>query len=83
MWIHQGAPWGGADVATTGIEFPGPSVKPVVPARGVAQWVRDWIARYNRVDDPELNPCGYKLIRKIYDLEKGEWVDELVEALGL
>jgi hypothetical protein len=49
----------------------------------VAQWVRDWIARYNGVNDPELNPCGYKLIRKVYDVEKGEWADELVEALGL
>jgi endoglucanase len=123
LFTHQGAPWGGADVATTGIEFPGPSVEPVVPAAGVGRWVEDWIDRYNQVADPELNPCGYKLIRDEIDyaarwgethkrplfmgefgvvpyadmqsrvnwtayvreqLEaKGEWVEELVEALGL
>jgi len=143
LFTHQGASWGGPDVATTGIVFPGPSAEPVVPAEGVSQWVRDWITRYNQVADPDLNPCGYKLIRneidyaaqwgilhkrplfmgefgvvasadmrsranwtkyvrtlleakgipwaywdfsanlKVYDVEKREWVKELVEALGL
>ncbi len=63
LFTHQGAPWGGADAATTGIVFPGPPKTPVVPAAGVAEWVKYWIADYNKITDPERNPCGYKLIR--------------------
>jgi endoglucanase len=48
-FTHQGASWAGPDTKTTGIQFPGPPAKPLVPDPSLKlnSWVADWIQRYN------------------------------------
>src|ERR1035437_4980153 len=52
-FTHQGATWAGADTKVTGIQFPGPPAKPLVPDASLQlnRWVLDWIQRYNRSEE--------------------------------
>ncbi|HEY4984242.1 MAG TPA: glycoside hydrolase family 5 protein [Verrucomicrobiae bacterium] len=58
-FTHQGATWAGADTKVTGIQFPGPPAKPLVPDASLQlnRWVLDWIQRYNTLPT-EKNPSG-------------------------
>lgn len=58
-FTHQGATWAGPDTKTTGIQFPGPPVKPLVPnpSLHLNSWVTDWINRYNTLP-AEQNPSS-------------------------
>lgn len=58
-FTHQGASWAGPDVKVTGIQFPGPPGKPLVPDAGLKlnNWVIDWIDRYNTLPT-EQNPSS-------------------------
>ena len=48
-FTHQGADWAGPDTKVTGILFPGPPDRPLVPdpKLKVNSWVRNWIKTYN------------------------------------
>jgi endoglucanase len=58
-FTHQGASWAGPDTKVTGIQFPGPPAKPLVPESGLdlRKHVRDWLDRYNTLPTPQ-NPSG-------------------------
>jgi endoglucanase len=58
-FTHQGAEWGINDVQLTGIQFPGPPTKPLIPdpALTLNSWVNQWIQQYNMLPT-EKNPCG-------------------------
>jgi endoglucanase len=58
-FTHQGAPWGNADVKVTGIQFPGPPAKPLIPDPGLTlnSWVNQWIQQYNMLPTEE-NPSS-------------------------
>jgi len=58
-FTHQGATWSGPDTGMTGIKFPGPPAKPLVPAPALKlrKGVLDWIERYNTLP-AEQNPSG-------------------------
>jgi len=48
-FTHQGSTWSGPDTKTTGIRFPGPPAKPLVPDPKLKlnPWVLNWIKSYN------------------------------------
>ncbi len=48
-FTHQGTSWTGPDFRQTGIQFPGPPAKPLVPDPDLdlKPWVLDWIHQYN------------------------------------
>ena len=48
-FTHQGATWTGPDTPVTGIQFPGPPAKPLVPnpSLDLHRWVTNWINQYN------------------------------------
>jgi endoglucanase len=57
LFTHQGAEWGGPEVGTLGLTWPGPPEQKVEPMPEVKQveWVRLWFLRYNQnrgVDNP-------------------------------
>ncbi len=58
-FTHQGATWAGNDTKVTGIEFPGPPAKPLVPdpALKLNPWVLTWVERYNTLP-AATNPCS-------------------------
>jgi endoglucanase len=58
-FTHQGASWTSADFKQTGIIFPGPPAKPLVPDSklDLKPYVLDWIARYNTLP-ADKNPSG-------------------------
>lgn len=58
-FTHQGATWAGPDTKVTGIQFPGPPAKPLVPDSSLQlnSWVTNWIARYNTLPASN-NPSG-------------------------
>jgi endoglucanase len=58
-FTHQGATWAGPDVKTTGIQFPGPPARPLVPnaSANLSAAVLDWIQRYNTLPTAE-NPSS-------------------------
>jgi len=58
-FTHQGATWAGPDTKVTGIQFPGPPAKPLVPDPSLKlnKWVLDWIHRYN-TEPAEKNPSN-------------------------
>jgi endoglucanase len=58
-FTHQGAGWAGPDVKVTGIQFPGPPEKPLVPDPSLKlnPWVITWIERYNTLPT-EKNPSS-------------------------
>ena len=58
-FTHQGAGWTTADVQQTGIIFPGPPAKPLVPDPNLnpKPWVLDWIEKYNTLPT-DKNPSG-------------------------
>ena len=59
LFTHQGAGWAGPEVKQTGIVFPGPPAKPLLPDPGLnlKPWVQQWIARYNTLPRAE-NPSS-------------------------
>ncbi len=61
-YTHQGAPWAGIDVGTTGILFPGPPPVPVEPLEGItSQFALTWLESYNT--EPEhRNPSSASAI---------------------
>ena len=58
-FTHQGADWAGPDTKVTGIQFPGPPSRPLVPdpKLKVNSWVLDWIKRYN-TEPTATNPSS-------------------------
>ncbi len=58
-FTHQGAGWAGEDFKLTGIVFPGPPARPLVPdpKLKLKPWVLDWINQYNTLP-PENNPSS-------------------------
>lgn len=74
-FTHQGASWAGPDTKVTGIIFPGPPAKPLVPdfALELSSGVSDWINRYNTTPT-ENNPSSPKAFRPKLQRAK-EWSD--------
>jgi endoglucanase len=58
-FTHQGATWAGPDPRQTGIQFPGPPAKPLVPdpTLDLHPWVLKWIGEYNTLP-ADQNPSG-------------------------
>lgn len=58
-FTHQGAGWAGPDTKVTGIQFPGPPAKPLVPdaSLDLKLWVLDWIKKYNTLPT-DKNPSS-------------------------
>ena len=58
-FTHQGADWAGPDTKVTGILFPGPPSRPLVPdpKLKVNSWVLDWIKAYN-TEPTATNPSS-------------------------
>ncbi|MDD5140780.1 MAG: glycoside hydrolase family 5 protein [Verrucomicrobiales bacterium] len=58
-FTHQGASWAGPDTKATGIQFPGPPAKPLVPdaSLDLKPWVVDWIKKYNTLP-ADKNPSS-------------------------
>jgi len=85
-FTHQGATWAGPDTQVTGIQYPGPPAKPLVPDPSLKlnSWVLDWIDAYNTLPGAQ-NPSGpsafvdkLKLAREWSDyygrpIHVGEW----------
>jgi endoglucanase len=59
LFTHQGANWTGGATPVTGIIFPGPPAKPLVPDPSLPLkfWGTDWIAQYN-TQPVEKNPSS-------------------------
>jgi endoglucanase len=74
-FTHQGASWAGPDERVTGIQFPGPPAKPLVPdpALKLSPQVRDWIQRYNTLPT-EKNPSSPMAFEGKIKLAR-EWSD--------
>ena len=58
-FTHQGAAWAGPDRQVTGIQYPGPPARPLVPDPSLKlnSWVLDWIHDYNTLP-ADRNPSG-------------------------
>jgi endoglucanase len=76
FFTHQGAGWAGPDTKVTGIRFPGPPPRPLVPDLGLqlSSHVRNWIERYNTLPT-ESNPCSPHAFRVQIDKAK-EWSEK-------
>jgi endoglucanase len=75
MFTHQGATWAGPMPRATGIQFPGPPAKPLVPnpSLDLPQASLDWIQRYNTLP-ADKNPSSPMAFEK--DLKYcREWSD--------
>lgn len=76
LFTHQGAEWGGPEVGTLGVVWPGPPETPLDPvpeARAVA-WAAAWFQQYNRFS-AERNPSGPAPIRASFD-EVVAWAEK-------
>jgi endoglucanase len=73
LFTHQGASWAGADVATVGVQFPGPPLVPLAPAGGVGAWVTNWFNDYNTLPT-EWNPSSPAAFRGRLQMVK-QWAD--------
>lgn len=58
-FTHQGADWAGPDTKVTGIIFPGPPSRPLVPSPKLKlnSWVLNWLNAYNTEPTP-TNPSS-------------------------
>ncbi len=74
-FTHQGASWAGPDVKVTGIRYPGPPERPLVPPAGLklSPGARDWLERYNTLPAGQ-NPSGPRAFRGALRLAK-QWSD--------
>ncbi len=72
-FTRQGAPRSGPDTKTTGIVFPGPPSRPLVPGPGLKlnPWVLNWIKSYNS-EPTASNPSGPIAFRAALE-QAGEW----------
>jgi endoglucanase len=70
---HQGATWTGPDTKLSGILFPGPPAKPLVPdpSLGLAPWILDWVKKYNTLPTA-TNPSGRSAFQGPIDQAR-EW----------
>ena len=68
LFTHQGMPFMSAEYQTTGIVFPGPPKRPVVPVSGAEKidWARNWLANYNNRGTAD-NPSGPKPLNDYFD----------------
>jgi endoglucanase len=66
LFAIQGAPWMEPEYQTTGVVFPGPPAKPLVPVAAAANtpWVKAWFDGYNTLPT-ESNPCGPRAIADV------------------
>jgi endoglucanase len=74
-FTHQGADWAGPDTKLTGILFPGPPAKPLIPdpELKVNSWVLNWIKKYN-TEPTATNPSSPLAFQGTIDQAK-EWSD--------
>lgn len=74
-FTHQGATWAGPDTKVTGIQFPGPPAKPLVPDPSLKMNPRvvNWIQRYNTLPTAE-NPSSPAAFEPELKLAR-EWSD--------
>ena len=72
-FTHQGATWAGPDTKVTGILFPGPPPRPLVPdpKLKVNSWVLNWIRDYN-TEPTATNPSGPRAFQGLISQAK-EW----------
>lgn len=60
-FTHQGAPWSEECRRLRGIPFPGPPAKSVAIPPGIANYVDEWLQRFNQLP-ADQNPGGYAAI---------------------
>jgi endoglucanase len=73
FFTHQGADWTGPDTKVTGILFPGPPARPLVPdpALKLNSWVLNWLKAYN-TEPAAANPSSPLAFQDAIDQAK-EW----------
>ncbi|MBN1874187.1 MAG: glycoside hydrolase family 5 protein [Anaerolineae bacterium] len=76
LFTHQGAEWGGPEVQTLGIVWPGPPETKVeiADATRKVEWARTWLIRYNG-SPSDSNPAGPKEIGSLLD-RAAAWSEE-------
>lgn len=60
-FTHQGASWSADCSRLQGVPFPGPPAKPVAIPPGIADYVDEWLQRFNQLPEDQ-NPGGYAAI---------------------
>jgi endoglucanase len=76
LFTHQGAEWGGPEIGTLGVTWPGPPREKVDPLPAVKQieWARLWFLRYNQNPGAD-NPASPGEISRAFD-EALAWSDQ-------
>jgi endoglucanase len=83
LFTHQGAEWGGPEVGTVGVTWPGPPSSQIKPSEAAVSvpWAKRWFEEYNSLP-PEKNPAGAEQV--IRDFEKASaWAREHNRPLWL
>ena len=72
-FTHQGATWSGPETKITGIQFPGPPSRPLVPGESLqpSANVAAWLKRYNS-EPRDINPSSPAAFRPKLQ-SSGEW----------
>jgi endoglucanase len=72
-FTHQGATWSGPDTKLTGILFPGPPLRPLVPdpVLKLSPAVANWLKEYN-TEPRASNPCSRRAFSAAIDQAR-EW----------
>lgn len=68
LFTHQGAEWGGPEVSTIGVTWPGPpeSELELAPEARDVQWVQMWFTRYHQLRGAN-NPASPETIARDFD----------------
>ncbi|WP_199613650.1 glycoside hydrolase family 5 protein [Paenibacillus alkalitolerans] len=83
LYTHQGAEWGGPEVGTTGVTWPGPPDSQVTPADAAIKidWVKRWFEDYHSLS-PDKNPAGPEQVVRDFD-KAAAWAKENDRPLWL
>ncbi len=76
LFTHQGAEWGGKEVQTVGVRWPGPPETPITPVpEAQTGWPKQWFDAYNTQPE-KYNPAGPNEVFKEFDWAE-KWAKNL------